>query len=519
MTGLLNKFNSGLGSAIISFCMILILHGCAKSQPPKQSAKVSIRYDMNAENQTIRNFSASDAWACQFVGNWPEAKKNAIADWLFSMDTLSNGSPKGIGLSMWRYNIGAGTAAQGDGSGIKDEWRRAASFDNTDANSVKLIEGQNWFLQAARKRGVSQFLGFFNSPPVNLTVNGKGYANNGQCNIADDKLTPFAQYAINAINRVKTSTGINLDFISPVNEPQWDWSDGGQEGCPYTNDQIRGIVKALNAEFEKNSISSKILLTEAGQLNYLLEANDKPEKDNQISDFFDPVSSNYLGNLSAVSRTIASHSYFTTSPMNKGIELRNKVRERLNQVQHLEFWQSEYCILGDNGGEISGNNRDLGMDAALYVAKVIYQDMVAANAAAWQWWLAISPYNYKDGLVYVDKNNSDGNYYDSKMLWALGNYSRFIRPGSRRIDIGQVNDPALLVSAYKNEKSDGVVLVVINSSADAKPLDLSGNALIGDKSIVTFTTDNTSNLAKNSVSVQNIAIPARSIVTLVIGKN
>jgi hypothetical protein len=159
------------------------------------------------------------------------------------------------------------------------------------------------------------------------------------------------------------------------------------------------------------------------------------------------------------------------------------------------------------------------MDAALYVAKVVYQDMVAANAAAWQWWLAISPYNYKDGLVYVDKNNSDGNYYDSKMLWALGNYSRFIRPGSRRIDIGQVNDPALLVSAYKNEKSDGVVLVVINSSADAKPLDLSGNALIGDKSIVTFTTDNTSNLAKNSVSVQNIAIPARSIVTLVIGKN
>ena len=112
MTGLLNKFYPGLGLVIISFSMILILHGCAKSQPPKESAKVSIRYDMNAENQTIRNFSASDAWACQFVGNWPEAKKNAIADWLFSMDTLANGSPRGIGLSMWRYNIGAGTAAQ-----------------------------------------------------------------------------------------------------------------------------------------------------------------------------------------------------------------------------------------------------------------------------------------------------------------------------------------------------------------------------------------------------------------------
>jgi hypothetical protein len=519
MTGLLNKFYTYLGSGIISFGMILFLHGCAKSQPPKENAKVLIRYDLNAENQTIRNFSASDAWSCQFVGNWPEAKKNAIADWLFSMDTLSNGSPNGIGLSMWRYNIGAGTAAQADGSGIKDEWRRAAAFNNKDANSVKLIEGQNWFLQAAKKRGVNQFLGFFNSPPVSMTANGKGYASNGQCNITEDKYSLFAQYVISGINQVKTSTGINFDFISPVNEPQWDWSDGGQEGCPYINDQISSVVKAINTEFEKGAINSKILLTEAGQLNYLLEANDKPEKDNQITDFFYPASSNYVGNLSRVSKTIASHSYFTTSPMDKGIELRNKVRQRMNQVQPIEFWQSEYCILGDNGGEISGNNRDLGMDAALYVAKVIYQDMVAANASAWQWWLAISPYNYKDGLVYVDKNNSDGNYYDSKMLWAMGNYSRFIRPGSKRIDVSPVNDPALLVSGYKKENSDGVILVVINSSADAKPLDLSGNALVGDKNIVIYTTDFTHNLAKNIVSAKNIAIPARSIVTLVIGKN
>jgi len=519
MTGLLNKFYPCMGSGIISFGMILFLHGCAKSQPPKESTKISLKYDINAENQTIRNFSASDAWACQFVGNWPEAKKNAIADWLFSMDTLTNGNPKGIGLSMWRYNIGAGTAAQADGSGIKDEWRRAASINNNDANSVKLIEGQNWFLKAAKNRGVNQFLGFFNSPPVNLTANGKGYASNGQCNITDDKYASFAQYAISAINQTKTNTGINFDFISPVNEPQWDWSDGGQEGSPYTNDQIRGVVKAFNTEFEKSTIASKILLTEAGQLNYLLEANDKPEKDNQISDFFDPVSPNYVGNLTSVSKTIASHSYFTTSPMVKGIELRNKVRQRVNQVQQLEFWQSEYCILGDNAGEINGNIRDLGMDAALYVAKVIYQDMVAANASAWQWWLAVSPYNYKDGLVYVDKNNNDGNYYDSKMLWAMGNYSRFIRPGSRRIDVGQVSDPALLVSGYKNANSDAVILVVINSSGDSKSLDLSGNALVGDNNIVTFTTDNTNNLAKNKVSAKNIVLPARSIVTLVIGKN
>jgi O-glycosyl hydrolase len=516
MTVLPDKFYRYLGSAIFLNGLVLCLCGCAKSQPGQEPGKISIRYDMNAVSQTIRNFSASDAWACQYVGNWPDAKKNAIADWLFSMDTMTNGDPKGIGLTMWRYNIGAGSAGQADGSGIKDEWRRAASFTSSDATSLKLIEGQDWFLQAAKKRGVNQFLGFFNSPPVQLTVNGKGFASNGVCNISEDKYASFAQYAINAINQVKSKTGINFDFISPVNEPQWDWSDGGQEGCPYTNEQIVGLVKSFNTEFEKSSIPSKILLTEAGQLNYLLEAYDKPDKDNQIADFFDPASPNYLGNLSTVSKTIAAHSYFTTSPMDKGMELRNKVRQRITQVKNIEFWQSEYCILGDNGGEINGNNRDLGMDAALYVARVIYQDMVAANASAWQWWLAVSAYNYKDGLVYVDKNSTDGNYYDSKMLWAMGNYSRFIRPGSRRIEVSVGNDPALLVSAYKNEKGDGVVLVIINTSGNAKPLDLTGNALVTGKKIETYTTDHTHSLAKSTKLKDDISIPPRSIVTLVI---
>jgi hypothetical protein len=93
---------------------------------------------------------------------------------------------------------------------------------------------------------------------------------------------------------------------------------------------------------------------------------------------------------------------------------------------------SEYCILGDNEGEIKGEGKDLGIDPALYMAKVIHNDLVNANASAWHWWIAISPYNYKDGLVYIDKNKTDGDFKSSKMLWALGNYSRFIRPGAVR---------------------------------------------------------------------------------------
>lgn len=59
---------------------------------------------------------------------------------------------------------------------------------------------------------------------------------------------------------------------------------------------------------------------------------------------------------------------------------------------------------------MEGGKVDLGMDAALYMARVIHTDLTVANAAAWQWWLAVSPYDYKDGLIYVDKNKQTDKY-------------------------------------------------------------------------------------------------------------
>ncbi len=74
------------------------------------------------------HFGASDAWSGQFVGNWPTQKKEAIADLLFSNAMDDQGNPIGIGLSLWRINLGSGCAEQGEESGIRYPWRRAPSF-------------------------------------------------------------------------------------------------------------------------------------------------------------------------------------------------------------------------------------------------------------------------------------------------------------------------------------------------------------------------------------------------------
>lgn len=479
-----------------------------------QIKQVTIDINLNKTHQIISNFAASDAWSCQFVGNWPDKKRGKIADLLFSLDNSADGSPKGIGLSLWRFNFGAGSAQHGGDSGIKDEWRRAESFTNNDGSyNWQNQVGQVWFLKAAKQRGVKQFLGFFNSPPVQFTLNGKAFANGGKVNIGPDKYDAFAKYIYDVVNGVQKVSKVKFDYISPINEPQWDWSDGGQEGNPYTNTQIAGVMRSINKEFVSNKLDSKILVGEAGSINYLFTTGDKPGKGNQVNDFFRQGSPNYIGDLLAVSKTIAAHSYFTTSPMSLAVKTREALADTIAAIKGLNFWQSEYCILGDNAGEIDGNHRDLGINAALYLASVIHTDLTVANASAWQWWTAISAYDYKDGLIYIDKNKTDGNFYASKMLWALGNYSRFIRPGALRVDAvsSSTGNQSLLVSAYQNGKN--VTVVIINpGNENITTVFNTGKSKIQFTS--SYLTSADAELKAGKITGDSNVVPGRSVITL-----
>jgi len=434
--------------------------GCA------QSKTIDVRIDLSKTYQTIDNFGASDAWSCQYAGNWPDAKRNRIAELLFSGDTLNNGSPKGIALSLWRFNIGAGSAEQGEKSGIRDEWRRSESFlDSAGHYNWQRQAGQLWFLKAAKAYGVKQLLGFCNSPPAQYTINHKTFADKGLTNIAPGQYHAFADYLVHVVNGLAKNYDIALNYISPINEPQWAWSDGGQEGCPYTNKEMAAVVRAIDSAFTASNVSSKIVLGEAGSIDYLYTSN-KAGKGNQANDFFKEVSSDYIGGLSKVADIISAHSYFTTSPLSHSVEMRTTLADTVSRISGLRFWQSEYCILGDNNDEINGSKRDLGMDAALYMAGVIHNDLAVANASAWQWWTALSPYDYKDGLIYIDKDKTGGNFYPSKMLWVLGNYSRFVRPGAVRVNatIEGVETPNKPVSVSAYKKGNLFTMVIINSN-------------------------------------------------------
>ena len=415
--------------------------------------------------QHIQHFGASDAWSMQFLGLWPGKQQEQIADWLFSTENDAQGKPKGIGLSIWRFNLGAGSEEQGETAQIQPGTRTQCFLNADGTYDWSKQAGQRKFLKLAKQRGVPYFLAFCNSAPVFFTKNGLA-TNTG-------------------LKGIEENDSIHFNYSSPINEPDghWNWLGPKQEGSPATNREVAHVAKEISKALVKNKLNTEILINESSDYRCLLGIHETDwQRGNEIKSFFTKDSTKtYLGNVKQVMPLIGAHSYWTNTPIPYMREIRMKVREACQQ-KNIKFWQTEICIMGNDEEIGGGTPYDFSMKTALYVARVIHHDLVYANAESWSWWRAAGG-NYRDGLIRIYSNDGwkSGWAVDSKLMWALGNYSRFIRPGAQRFDISTrsadgknieegYNDPTgVMCSAYKN--TDGKwVIVAINYSEDLKPV-------------------------------------------------
>ena len=510
----------------------------SNSNTETSTAELSINLDANL--QTMESFGASDAWQCNFIGkNWPSDKKNKIADLLFSKDLDADGNPKGIGLSLWRFNLGAGSSEQGDASDITDEWRRTECF-TTDGVSYNMNKqaGQVWFMKAAKERGLEKLLAFTNSAPVYLTQNGKAHASIKEFyNLKEGKMPDLADFWATSLDKLKTEQGLTIDYVSPFNEPQYEWDGSGQEGSPATNANIYSFVNILSPKLQSKGLSSQIVVGEAGAYESLYKTvSGKESRSNQIDYFFGVNSAKNIAGLSNVKKTISGHSYWQAWPLTELVYSRQSAATRIQSIGGLSLWSSEYCVLESPGtAELPGGagaGRDLGIQLALWTARIVSTDIAVGGVTSWQWWTAISRGDYKDGLIHVDDGASngagnadycknDGYIRDSKTLWALGNFSFFVKPGMVRVQIPSVDNATsvndVMVTAYKDAATKKLVVVAVNVSKSAKAykLNLSGGALVDNK-FTPYTTSETLSLKKGTaVDATNFEIPAKSVVTYV----
>lgn len=330
-------------------------------------------------------------------------------------------------------------------------------------------------------------IGFLNSPPVFFTQNGLATntgRNSGTLNLKEECYEDFARFLTTVITGLEQHEGIRIDYLCPVNEPDghWNWTGPKQEGTPATKQEIARIVRCLSKEFVRENLSTRLLISESSDYRCMMRTHmTDSRRGYQIQSFFCPDSSDtYVGNLPNVPRLIAGHSYWTNTPLSKLRDYRKELRDTLAKYK-VDFWQTETCIMGNDTEIGGGGGYDFGMKTALYVARIIHHDLVVAGARSWQWWRALGG-DYKDGLLRMYDNPQHPDYgttRDSKLLWALGNYSRFIRPGAVRMSVSAFNplglplpegdtDPTgIMCSAYRNTDGKWVV-VAINYAEDAR---------------------------------------------------
>jgi O-glycosyl hydrolase len=459
--------------------------------------------------QTIDGFGASGAWWAQHVGTWDDESRSRIARLLFDPN-------EGIGMSVYRYNIGAGSPS----AGIWDTWRTAETFEvSKDVYDWTRDAGGVWFLRQAHAYGVENLLAFVNSPPARMTVSGlttgqdlptEGDIDPGAQSLIQDMLmtalTPnsiwrsqwsnlqpdmvedFTAYLVDVLGHLRNEEGLPVGWISPINEPQWAWR-GGQEGCHYTPDECALVMRSLMYAIDLAGLPVRVSGVEAGAwfaadmyLNTLMA---------------DPDIAAGLGSFSV-------HSYGPeiTTAMKQPLACLVKVR-----YPEVKLWQTEWC-------EMAGG-RDTGMDSALVMADLMHEDLTLGNVASWQLWIAVSKYDFHDGLIYVDEGTHA--VTETKRLWAFGNYSRFVRPGFVRMP-AMASVSGLKPSAFRSADGQSLVLVVINDGAD--PVVMRLPELAGYAKLEAWETSVSHNLDRvlNTDTPKGYTFPGLSITSLVFAK-
>src|SRR5206468_2353265 len=105
----------------------------------------------------------------------------------------------------------------------------------------------------------------------------------------------------------------------------------------------------------------------------------------------------------------------------------------------MEFWQTETSQ--------EGNMADPTMTSALTMVSLLQDHVITAQMNAWSWWAAIGPDVLDDPLRQNPALIQNGTRY--KRGYALGNYSKFVRPGYWRIGATELPATNIRVSAFR----------------------------------------------------------------------
>ena len=195
----------------------------------------------------------------------------------------------------------------------------------------------------------------------------------------------------------------------------------------------------------------------------------------------------------------------------------NYVKDNYNQ-KYINLHYRNLPVRCTEWTELQGG-KDVTMDSALVLCNTMLEDLTILDAESWSYWIAVSAYDYRDGLIYVDRDAHT--YETTKRLYALGNFSKFVEPGAVRI--GASVGKNLPISSVAFDCGETVAVVVVNGAETEQAFTMEFNRKAKFTNTSAFVTDATHDL--ECVYTQPFAanvrytVSAQSVTTFVFQKD
>ncbi len=182
----------------------------------------------------------------------------------------------------------------------------------------------------------------------------------------------------------------------------------------------------------------------------------------------------------------------------------------------LKTWQTEAADL--NGAWTGVWYQSGGAGEGMTWANNIHTAIVNANASAYLYWIGAQDRSSTTNSKMIRVVNKAVD--PSKRLWAMANWSRFVRPGAVRVS---ASGSGVRTSAFQNV--DGAIAVQVINSGNARDVTItvSGGDFVATN-VTAWVTDNTRDCNQIPATVDASgkatgSVPTRSMVTFVLRKS
>ena len=299
------------------------------------------------------------------------------------------------------------------------------------------------FLKAAQQYVIPYITFFINAAPSHIAGNGAACG----WDFTSNKTDEFASYISNVLS-YWTDQGIDIKYISPMNEPDGNRSDCGQEGMLVAPDLRTPIFQSLRSHLDNSSAKCVDII--ADETSRVVQQA-APE---------DPV---WLpGSASSISN-IAVHDYDFASDQDLATYFQSLQNLTGGNVPPVKFTEICCSVNAGFGPGAYGEQNDPTIGNALIDARYVWQFLTIAQAVSFDWWTAVASLpcspsvdgqqcatainettGYNSGLIYIDPNYNqtrDYTLYTTKRAFMLKHFAYFHRPGSVRYDVPQDSLP------------------------------------------------------------------------------